>query len=64
MSEFISIRSKLDPHEFAYLKDSFGFELQDLETVALVADVSADEWHAHINGFQLASLHYAHRCSI
>jgi hypothetical protein len=42
MSEFISsIRSKLDPHELAYLKESFGVELRNPETVAVLAEMSA-----------------------
>jgi len=42
MSEIISsIRSKLDADELAYLKESFGVELRDPETVALLAEVSA-----------------------
>ena len=36
-----NIRSKLDPQELAYLKDTFGVELRDPETVAVLAELNA-----------------------
>jgi hypothetical protein len=36
-----SIRSKLDSRELSYLKDTFGVELRDPETVALLAEMAA-----------------------
>jgi hypothetical protein len=39
-----NIRSKLDPQEFAYLKDTFGVELRDPETVAVLAEFECCRW--------------------
>jgi hypothetical protein len=36
-----NIRSKLDGQELAYLKDTFGVELRDPETVAVLAELNA-----------------------
>jgi len=36
-----SIRSKLDSQELAYLKDTFGIELRDPETAAVLSELAA-----------------------
>lgn len=38
---FQSIRAKLDTQELTYLKDTFGVELRDPETVALLSEMAA-----------------------